>query len=269
LSLDIVVCVKIVPKPEEVTFNAETKTLDRGKAENVLNAADKNALEVALELRAKHGGTVSVVSMGPPFARGHLDLCVGMGADRGLLASDRLFAGADTFPTSLVLARAAQKLGHFDLVLCGEESADSATGQVPSGVAEWLGVPQVTSVEELQVEGHNAVAKRDLGSSWEIVAAPLPALIAVVSGANQPRFPRFKLVDESAKAGRVRVMSAADLGLAETEVGLKGSHTIVEGLVAGESVERKHRFVEGTTKEKAKELARVLAPFVKARSEGQ
>lgn len=265
MNLDIVVCVKIVPKPEEVTFNAETKTLDRGKAENVLNAPDKNALEVALELRAKHGGSVSVVSMGPPFARGHLDLCVGMGADRGLLASDRLFAGADTFPTSLVLARAVEKLGHYDLVLCGEESADSATGQVPSGVAEWLGVPQVTSVDEVQVEGPTAVARRDLGSSTEVVVAPLPALIAIVSGANQPRFPRFKLVDGSAKAGRVRVVNAAELGLNETEVGLRGSHTTVEGLVAGEPVERKRHFLDGSTKEQAKGLARLLGPFVQAR----
>lgn len=261
MSLDIAVCVKVVPKPEEVTFNKETKTLDRGKAENVLNPPDKNALEAALQLKAEHGGTVSVVSMGPPFAKGFLELCIGMGADAGLLASDRLFAGADTYPTSLVLARAVQALPRFDVVLCGEESADAATGQVPQGIAGWLDVPQVTCVDEVRVHGRTLVARRVLGHATERVAVPLPALVALGAGANVPRFPDFRRVDEAAAAGRVRVVSAADLKLREEEIGLKGSYTLVGGLVEGEATERKRQLVEGDARAKAKAiLAAILGP---------
>ncbi len=258
MSLDTVVCIKVVPKPEEVTFNPETKALDRAKAENVLNPPDKCALEAALELKARHGGTVSVVSMGPPFAKAHLALCLGMGADRAALASDRLFAGSDTYPTSRVLAAAVKKMGKWDLVLCGDESADSSTGQVPQGIAEWLGIPQVTFTDRLRLDGGRLLAQRALGAHVETVSAPLPALASVVGGSVEPRFPDFRRVTEAETEGKVVTWSAADLGLQEGEVGLKASYTIVEGLVAGESVERKRRFVEGDVRTKAREIARLM-----------
>ncbi len=257
MSLHTVVCVKVVPKAEEVKFNPETNTLDRGKAENILNPSDKCALEAALRLKAAHGGTVSVISMGPPFAKGHLELCLGMGADRAALASDRLFAGADTYPTARVLAAAVRKLGPWDIVLCGDESADSATGQVPQGIAEWLGIPQVTFVDEMRMEGGRLLARRALGSHVETVSAPRPCLASVVSGAAEPRFPDFRRI-EAAAGTPIPVWSAADLGLREEEVGLKGSYTTVQGLVAGESTQRQRRFLEGDTQAKAREIARLI-----------
>ncbi|MEE9593426.1 MAG: electron transfer flavoprotein subunit beta/FixA family protein [Thermoplasmata archaeon] len=252
----------MVPKPEEVTLNPETKTLDRAAAENVLNPPDKNALEVALSLKEAHGGTVTLISMGPPLFKEYLELCLGMGADRAILLSDRAFAGADTFPTSLTLARAVQKLGRFDLVICGEESADSSTGQVPPGLAEWLGVPQITFVDDVRVQEDSVIARRALGSSYEVLAAPMPAVVSVVVGSNEPRFPDFDRVDAAAKSGWVQVWTAADLGLREDEVGLKGSFTIVDDLVEGEPVERKRHFVEGTVEEKVQALAAALEPFL-------
>jgi electron transfer flavoprotein beta subunit len=260
MTLDIVVCLKVVPKPEEVTLDPETKTLDRAKAENVLNPPDKNALETALRLKEEHGGTVSLVSMGPPLFKEYLELCLGMGADRAVLLSDRAFAGADTYPTSLTLARAIQRLGSYDLVVCGEESADASTGQVPPGLAEWLDIPQVTFVDDVRVEEDRVVARRALGSSYEVVAARMPALLSVVVGSNVPRFPDFDRVEEASRGGWVEVWTAADLGLREDEVGLKGSYTIVHELVEGEPVERRREFVDGSLEEKARALVKAKSP---------
>ncbi len=258
MTLALAVCVKVVPKTEDVTFDREKGTLDRAKAENVLNPADKNALELALRLRAANGGTVHVVSMGPPFARDLLDLCVGMGADGGVLASDRAFAGADTFPTSLVLARAVRRLHRADLVLCGEESADAATGQVPGGVAAWLDVPQVTAVDDASIDGDRVIAHRALGDVREVVAARLPALLAIATADVEPRFPDFRRVERSQRERLVDVVTAADLGLRPDEVGLAGSFTVVRGLVEGESPERRHAMIAGDVEAQARAIARAI-----------
>ncbi len=263
MTLDIVVCLKVVPKPEEVTLNPETKTLDRAKAENVLNPPDKNALEVALDLKDTYGGTVTIVSMGPPLFKEYLELCLGMGADEAILLSDRAFAGADTYPTSLTLARAIEKLEGYDLIICGEESADASTAQVPPGLAEWLDIPQVTFVDRVGLKGKELIARRALGSSYEVLAAKLPGLISVVVGSNEPRFPDFDRVEEAARSGWVKIWSLADLGLKPEEVGLTGSYTIVHELVEGEPVERKREFVAGDLEEKVSAMAKALEPFLK------
>ncbi|MFQ6013255.1 MAG: electron transfer flavoprotein subunit beta/FixA family protein [Thermoplasmata archaeon] len=252
----------MVPKPEEVTLNPETRTLDRAGAENVLNPPDKNALEVALRLKDAYGGTVTLVSMGPPLFKEFLELCLGMGADRAILLSDRAFAGADTYPTSLTLARAIQKLGEYDLVICGEESADASTGQVPPGLAEWLGVPQITFVDDVQIQGNSVIARRALGSGYEVLEARMPAVVSVVVGSNEPRFPDFVRVEKAAESGWVKVWTAADLGLRGDEVGLKGSYTIVHDLVEGEPVERRRHFLQGSLEEKVRALAKALEPFL-------
>ncbi|MFQ5838074.1 MAG: electron transfer flavoprotein subunit beta/FixA family protein [Thermoplasmata archaeon] len=264
MSLDIVVCIKVVPKPEEVTLDPETKTLDRARAENVLNPPDKNALEVALELKDTYGGTVTLVSMGPPLFKEYLELCLGMGADAAVLLSDRAFAGADTYPTSLTLAKAIERLGRYDLVICGEESADSSTGQVPPGLAEWLDLPQITFVDEVRVEGDRVIARRALGASFEVLSAEMPAVVSVVVGSNAPRFPDFDRVEEASRGGWVKVWNAAHLGLKEDSVGLKGSYTIVHELVEGEPVERRREFIRGDTAKKVKALMRALEPFLRA-----
>lgn len=260
MTLSSCVCLKVVPKPEEVTLNPETKILDRTRAENVLNPADKNALEVALRLKEEYGGSVTVVAMGPPLSKHYLHLCLGMGADRALLLSDRAFVGSDTYPTTLILARAIGKAGKFDLILCGELSADAGTGQVPAGLAEWLNLPLITYVNDVAVEEGRVVARRALGPGYEVVSADIPALLSVVLGANTPRFPDFGLVPTAARAGQVEVWTAADLGLTEAEVGLKGSFTTVHDLVEGEPVERKRQIITGEVEEQVRVLSHVLRP---------
>lgn len=264
MTLDIAVCLKVVPKPEEVRLDPETKMLDRANAENILNPPDKNALEAAIRLKELHGGTITLISMGPPLFKEYLELCLGMGADRAVLLSDRAFAGADTYPTSLTLAKGIQKLGKCDLVICGEESADASTAQVPPGLAEWLDMPLVTFADEVVVEGMTVKARRTMGSSYEVIAAEMPAVLSVVVGSNEPRFPDFERVEEAGVSGWVQVWSAADVGLKEGDIGLKGSYTIVHELVEGEPVERKREFIEGGLEEKVKALAKALKPFLGA-----
>ena len=149
MSLNIVICVKIVPKTEEIQLDQETKTIERGVADNIVNPPDKNALEFALNLKDNHGGRITLISMGPPFFDDYLRLLMAMGADDAVLLSDRAFAGADTYPTCLTLAEGIKKLGDVDIILCGEESADGGTGQVPPGLAEWLGFSQSTYANEI------------------------------------------------------------------------------------------------------------------------
>jgi electron transfer flavoprotein beta subunit len=149
-GLDIIACVKVVPRPEEVVVDKATATLDRASARSLINPPDMNLLEVALELKDLHGGQVTLLSMGPPLFESYLRIAMAMGADRAVLLSDRAFAGADTLATSYTLAEGIRKIGRYDLILCGEESSDGATAQVPPGIAEWLGIPQVTYAGTLE-----------------------------------------------------------------------------------------------------------------------
>lgn len=251
--LGIVVCVKVVPKPEEVSVNAETRTLDRAKARSELNPPDMNAIEVALTLRERHGGTVSLLSMGPPFAAPYLEVGVAMGADRAYLLSDRVFGGADTLPTSLTLAKGIEKIGEWDLVLCGEESSDGATGQVPAGIAEWLGCSQVTYAMDLALLSDGRLrAEREIRGGHEVIAVPLPAVVSVKLGVNEPRFMDMEL---RRNAAAVTVWNASDLGVDPAWLGFEGSPTVVGAVWQAKSPERRREFLEGSPQEKARLLA--------------
>lgn len=255
-DLKIVVCLKVVPKSEEVSVNAETNTLERGNARSEINAADMNALQLALELKDTHGGTVTVISMGPPFAERYLRLGMAMGADSAYLMSDRAFGGADTLPTAYALSEGIRALEACDLIFCGEESSDGATGQVPAGIAEWLDLPQITGATSAQVLPKSRLvrARRELHGGYEVVEAPLPCLISVKLGSNEPRFLDFQRWDWALEEAPVTVWSAADLGLDEAMLGLKGSATVVAGVAAAATAERRREFLSGTSEEKAEQL---------------
>jgi electron transfer flavoprotein beta subunit len=255
-DLKVAVCLKVVPKSEEVSVNAETNTLERGNARSEINGADMNALQMALELKDTHGGSVTLVSMGPPFAERYLRLGMAMGADSSYLLSDRAFGGADTLPTSYALAEGLRALGECDLVICGEESSDGATGQVPAGIAEWLDLPQLTGVTSVQLLPKTRLvrAHRELRGGYEVIEAPLPCVLSVKLGCNEPRFIDFDRWDWALEDAKVTVWSAADLGLDEAKLGLKGSATVVAGVAAAAATERRHEFLSGTPEEKAEQL---------------
>lgn len=246
-----IVCMKVVPKTEEVRFDPVSKTLDRSKAENEINQPDKNALEMALQLKEKHGGDVVLLAMGPPFFEPYLRLGIAAGADDAVLLSDRAFAGADTYPTSYTIATAIRKIGNFDLVLCGEESSDASTGQVPPGIAEWLGIPQVTYVSRLEITGNVSRAKRTVKGGYEVVESTLPLLASVELGSNSPRFPDFRRKRWADKEFKLTVWTAADFGADPNKIGGKGSHTIVDELTELPKPSRKTQRLSGSPEDEA------------------
>ncbi|MEM4189525.1 MAG: electron transfer flavoprotein subunit beta/FixA family protein [Candidatus Caldarchaeum sp.] len=259
--MNIAVCVKVVPKVDQVRFDPVTKTVDRTSAENELNEADKNALETALQLRDKHGGKVVVVSMGPPFFEPFLKICVAMGADDAVLLSDKAFAGADTYATSYVLAQAVKKLKP-DLVLCGESTSDSGTAQVPAQMAEWLGYPNVSYVSTLSIEDGFAVARRTVKGGYEVVKVPLPAVISVELGANIPRFPDFKRKRWADKEFKTTVWTSADLELNPSLAGRAGSKTDVVELQSIAPPQRLKKFLEGSEDEIAQAILKIIKEAV-------
>ncbi|MBI3978352.1 MAG: electron transfer flavoprotein subunit beta/FixA family protein [Chloroflexi bacterium] len=261
-ELHFVVCLKVVPRPEEVKVDLQTRTLDRAKARQQFNPPDQNALEFALALRERHGGRVSLLSMGPPFFVEYLKLALAVGADAAYLLSDRAFGGADTLATSYTLARGITRLGGCDLVICGEESSDGATAQVPPGIAEWLGVAQITYASDLEIlpERRRVKARRELKGGHEVITVPLPAVVSVQVGSNEPRFVDFERLRRDRLD--VTIWSAADLDVDPEIVGLKGSPTVVAGVDRSGSAERKRQFLAGTPEEKAQALFEQIAAYL-------
>ena len=253
-----IVCLKVTPKIEELKFDEQKKTIVREGVENEINDADKNALEAALRLKDKMGGTVVVLSMGPPSFEPFLRLAVAMGADDAVLLSDRAFAGADTYATSRVLAAGIEKLKPFDVVYCGEASADGSTEQVPPSVAGWLGVPHVSYVSDLEVVGEKLRARREITDGHEVVEARPPVLLSVQLGCNSPRFPDFRRKRWAEKEFKLTTFNMQDLGFALGDVGLEGSRTEVTGLSRMRSPDRKKEFIRGTEDEIAKRLRQIV-----------
>lgn len=189
-----IVCVKQVPDTANITSEAMTPegTVNRGALPAIFNPEDLHALETALEVRDRFGGTVTVVSMGPPKAADVLRACLYRGADRAILLTDRRAAASDTLATSYILSQAVRTIGNYDLVFCGRQAIDGDTAQTGPQIAEKLGIPQVTYLEEVVelqecTQGKKAKIRRNTGSGWELVEVRLPALITVLETANEPR----------------------------------------------------------------------------------
>ncbi len=185
-----IVMVKQVPDTANISGKVmkDDGTVNRAKLPAIFNHEDKEALEIALQVKEQYGGTVSVITMGPPRASDMLKECFYMGADKAYLISDRKFAGSDTLATSYVLSEAIKHIGKFDFVFAGRQAIDGDTAQVGPQTAEKLNLSQVTYVEEiLKVENNVARIKRKIDGGQEVVDAQLPILITVIKGAQEPR----------------------------------------------------------------------------------
>ncbi len=225
--MNIVVCLKQVPGTTQVKIDPETNTLVRQGIKNIMNPLDAYALEEAVRLKERYGGRVTVISMGPPQAVDMLREAISLGADAAALVSDRAFAGADTLATSRTLAAAIRKIADCDLVICGRQTIDGDTGQVAPEMAEALGMPFVAYVSKVEeVSAGFMRAARMVEEGHEVVETPLPAVITVVKEINVPRLPSLRGVMRS-KSAPVPTWSLAELGIAESEVGLSGSATRV------------------------------------------
>lgn len=225
--MKIIVCLKQVPDAANVSLDPETHTLKREGVAAIINPFDLFALEAALRLRDEKGAHITVVSMGPPQAEDALKEAIGYGVDEAVLLSDRAFAGADTWATTAVLAKAVEKLGGADLIICGKQAVDGDTAQVGPGIAARLNLPQVAFVKGWRkVDDKSMEVERQLDDGFDVVEMPLPALMTVVREVGEPRPPSLKSKIK-AKNYKPVVWGMADLGLSPEEVGLAGSFTQV------------------------------------------
>ena len=240
--LKIIVCVKQVPDSTAIRIDPRTNTLIREGAASVINPFDENAVEEALRLRERHGGSVTVISMGPGQAKEALRETLAMGADRAVLISDPRFAGSDTYATSHTLAAAIRKIGEFDLIITGKQAFDGDTAQVGPGLAEQLGVGLAAYVRKIAVNegsterpGHaeNVTVERMTDEGYEVIEIGLPLVITVVKEINAPRLPnlRGKL---AAKKMEIPVWTADEIKPDPGKIGLKGSPTAVKRVFSPE-----------------------------------
>ena len=190
MSYDSIVLVKQVPDTANISTDAmkEDGTVNRAALPTIFNPEDLHALETALEIKERFGGTVTVLSMGPPKAAEILRDCLFRGADRAILVTDRRAAASDTLATSYILSQAVKTIGKYDFVFCGRQAIDGDTAQTGPQCAEKLGVSQITYLEQVvDIEGKTATIRRNIGNGWEIVKAQLPILATVIETANTPR----------------------------------------------------------------------------------
>jgi electron transfer flavoprotein beta subunit len=231
--LKIVVSVKQVPDTTaEKSLDPHTKRLNRTSVENVLNPFDEYAIEEALQLRERLAGdtTVTILTMAPSSGSEIVRKALGMGADNAAMLSDDKIGGSDTMATAYLLSLALKHIG-FDLILTGTQSTDAINAVVPAAVAEHLGIPCLTYAKKVMVAGSTVEIQRETESGYWRVSAPLPALISVTKGINEPRYPTLKGI-MGAKKKEIKVLSLAEIGAQPERIGDAGSKTKVDSFSA-------------------------------------
>jgi len=253
----IIVCVKQALDVTQLKADPATRRLITVDAPRKISDFDKNALEEAIRIKEKSGGEITVVTVSPEDAKMIMREALAMGADKALLISDPSLANSDTLVTSHVLAEAVKKLGEFDLVLCGEASVDSYSAQVGPRLAERLGVPQITYVRKLNLDGNTVTAERNLEDRYETVKAKTPVLLTVTGEINEPRIPSLMAIMKASKK-EIISWNAGDLGISKEKLGETGSAIKVTEVLAPK-MERKKIVIKGETPaETAEELAKAL-----------
>ena len=228
--MKIVVCMKQVPATSKVDIDPETGAMKRMSGETRTNPYDLFALETALAIREKTGGTVTVLTMGPPQAEEMIRDAYTMGADEGVILSDRKFAGADVLATSYALAQGIQVIGGADLIICGRQTTDGDTAQVGPQIAEKLHLPQVTYVADIQKDGNTLTVKRMLEDGYMMVKVQTPCLLTCIKELNEPRYMSvngiFTCYDKPMEVFDYNALKDDPLIEVDT-IGLKGSPTNV------------------------------------------
>lgn len=260
--MKIVVCVKQVPEVTNVQVNPVTGTLIREGVQSILNPFCEYALDHAVWLKQTHPDvSITAITMGPPQAKSVLLRSLELGADEAVLVTDRKFAGADTWATALTLAEAIRfSVPDFQLVFVGKQAIDGDTAQVGPEIAEILGLPQITYGVQAEIgkSGRHIRVRQEVERGYEVIEAAMPALVTFSKGEVVRRAPSFADVVR-ARRRPLRTVLAADLGIPEEELGLKGSYTqvvkvfpppgkkssqIVENLEAGQAAQEIYRFLQ-------------------------
>ena len=228
--MKIAVCVKFVPVVSRIEFDYENKVIQREGVPSEINPFDLLGINMAVDLKAGPEDSVIALSMGPPNAAEGLTQCYALGADRGILLSDRALAGSDTLATAQALTLALQRESP-DLIVCGRNSSDAETGQVGPEVAELMGLPHISNVRKLEVDrtGNRIVAERATDEGYQVIECPLPALVCVTEGAGQERYPGRDEMTE-AQERSIEQLTCADLTDDLSLFGLDGSPTWVEDI---------------------------------------
>lgn len=256
--MKIVVCVKQVPATNEAKIDPETKRIVREGLQAILNPFDAYAVEEAVRLREKFGGEVIALSMGPEKASLVLREAISVGADRAALLSDRAFGGSDTWATSYALAKAIEKIGDVDLVICGKQAIDGDTAQVGPGIAghlDWVQATCVMAVDDVDPAGIKV--KRMHEDGHDICELNFPAVITVVKDINTPRVPSLKGCLASKKA-EIPVWKPGDIGAETVKIGLDGSPTRVVKTAPPPPRNTVTKKIEGSPGECAKQLLQEL-----------
>lgn len=227
MPLSIAVCVKRVPDTAaEKKLDEGDKTLDRDSVESILNPVDEMAVEEALKLKEANEGEVTIVCAGPEgAAQQAIRKALSMGADKGVHLKDDSLHGSDAQGIAYALAQVLKK-GEYDLILCGAESTDARTNLVPPAVAEHLNLPNLNFVKNVETSDGKVTAHRETDKGHDILESSTPAVLGVVWGANEPRYPSFKGI-MAAKQKPLETLSAADAEIDASRVGLDGSKTEV------------------------------------------
>ena len=258
--MNIIVCIKQVPDTTEVRIDPETNTLVRSGVASIINPFDMYAIEEGIRLKEKFGGKVIVITMGPPQAEAALREAVSLGADEGILISDRAFAGSDTWATSYTLSKAIHKIGDYDLIISGKQAIDGDTAQVGPGISAHLDIPQVTyvkKIEDLTINQQKYMrVERMTEEGYEIIESPLPCLITVVKEINEPRLPSLK-GKMRAKKIEIKKWEVKDLDVDPDLIGLNGSPTKVVRIFTPPP-RGKGQILEGEAKEVSQKLAELL-----------
>ncbi len=241
--MNILVCIKQVPSSNKVNVDPVTGVLLRDGVDSKMNPYDLYALETALRIRENSGGSVTVLSMGPPQAQAVVREAFAMGADKGILLSDRAFGGADVLATSYTLSQGIRSAGNFDLILCGKQTTDGDTAQVGSEIGEWLGMPSVSNVKQiLKVEDDSVTIEMDMPGHLELSEIAYPCILSVDKDIFMPRLPSY-LKKQNAKDRPVIVLSLGDMeDTDEANYGLNGSPTQVQRIFPPENDVRQERW---------------------------
>lgn len=228
--LQMLVCVKQVPDVDQMKMDPETGTLIRAGVPAILNPLDANALSAALSVKESWGGEITLITMGPPNAEAVLRECLAVGADRAILVTDRAFGNADTLATSYSIASAAKQYGKYDLIFCGKETLDGATGQMGAQLAERIDSAQVTSarlIKEVDEERQTLIVERELETGVETMEVKMPCLFTMEKTNYPARIPNLKGKMRAKKAEIVTVTANDIPGLDRARIGDPGSPTKV------------------------------------------
>ena len=257
--MKILVCMKQVPAGTTAEIDPETGAMKRTSEDVRTNPYDLFALEAALAIREQTGGSVTVLTMGPPQAESMMKDAYAMGADEGVILSDRKFAGSDVLATAFTLSQGIELLGGADLIICGRQTTDGDTAQVGPAIAEQLNIPHAAWTAEItEVTETSISVRQDLGSVTQVSRMAFPCLITVDKDTNVPRLPSYRL-KTGTQERPVRFLSHKDMPEQDlSRYGLLGSPTSVERMFSPEQAE-KQVYPEGEDgREKAEALFDIL-----------